>query len=72
MTTETSGGYRLGDTNLLFSKLFAENYMKFTEIGPRGGARLDPVFGSQNELAQCPQYCEWFVKMAVILFYYGE
>ena len=63
MTTETSGGSRRGNANLLFGKMFAENCMKFTEIGPRGGAPFDSVFGSQNELALCPQYlnrlCKW-------------
>ena len=38
------GGVRLGrqfldlGKNLLFGKIFAENYTKVKEIGPRGGA----------------------------------
>ena len=29
--------------NLLFGKLVAKNWMKFKEIGPRGGPPLDPT-----------------------------
>ena len=34
----------IGGANLLFCKFFAENCMKMSEFGPRGGVRLwDPL-----------------------------